>query len=254
MPKKHLVIGDPQCEPDKDLSFLEAIGNYALEKRPDVIVNIGDHADMPSLSSYDKPGSVGMEGRRVERDIEAAREGNDLLFGPINRWNKRRKRHNQYLPKKIITPGNHEARIERAAYDDPAKFTIRMSDLGYEDHYDVVGDVLEPIMCDGIWYSHYFANPLSGRPIGGNAHYKLTKLCFSFTMGHVQQLDMARKPLQNGRTLCGLVVGASYPHDMDYKGPQGNNHFRGVVMKHEVEDGRYDPMVVSTEFLMREYL
>lgn len=252
--RKHFVIGDPQCEPGKDLSFLEAHGNYILEKRPDVVVNLGDHGDIPSLSTYDKPGSLTTEGQRIEADLVSARHGNELLWQAVNNYNKRRKKHRQYNPYKVICIGNHEQRIERAAEANPRSFTVTMADLQYEKHYDKVGKFLEPIEIDGVWYSHYFANMLSGRPIGGNAHYKLTKLGFSFTMGHVQELDMARKSLQNGQTLCGLVVGASYPHDMGYKGRQGNNHFRGSVMCHEVQNGSYDPMVVSTDFLMRNYL
>ena len=49
----HLVIPDVQVKPGHDYSFLKAIGNYIVKKRPDVIINIGDFADMPSLSSYD---------------------------------------------------------------------------------------------------------------------------------------------------------------------------------------------------------
>ncbi len=48
----HLIIPDCQVKPGHDYNYLKAIGNYIVKKRPDVIVNIGDFADMPSLSSY----------------------------------------------------------------------------------------------------------------------------------------------------------------------------------------------------------
>ena len=51
--KKHLVIGDTQVKPGISLSYLTWIGKYIVDKQPDVIVMIGDFADMPSLSSYD---------------------------------------------------------------------------------------------------------------------------------------------------------------------------------------------------------
>ena len=68
---KHLIIPDTQVKRDVDLSYLEWIGKYIVDKKPDVIVQIGDFADMPSLSSYDV-GKKSFEGRRYKDDIEAA--------------------------------------------------------------------------------------------------------------------------------------------------------------------------------------
>ena len=44
----HLMIPDTQCKPNIDMSYLSWVGQYIVEKRPEVIVHIGDHADMPS--------------------------------------------------------------------------------------------------------------------------------------------------------------------------------------------------------------
>ena len=68
---KHLIIPDTQVKPDVDLSYLEWIGQYIVEKKPDVLIQIGDFADMPSLSSYDI-GKKSFEGRRYKDDIKAA--------------------------------------------------------------------------------------------------------------------------------------------------------------------------------------
>jgi hypothetical protein len=57
----------------------------------------------------------------------------------------------------------------------------------------------------------------------------------------------------NGRSQHGLVAGACYLHDEDYKGPQGNAHWRGVLVKHEVRAGSYDLMQVSLDYLARRY-
>jgi hypothetical protein len=51
----------------------------------------------------------------------------------------------------------------------------------------------------------------------------------------------------------GLVAGACYLHDEDYKGPQGNAHFRGIVVKHGVRNGSYDIQQISLDFLCRRY-
>ena len=66
---KHLVIPDCQIRPGDSTDFLRAIGNYVVSKKPDVVVCIGDFADMPSLSSYDV-GKKSFEGRRYRDDIQ----------------------------------------------------------------------------------------------------------------------------------------------------------------------------------------
>ena len=76
--KKHLVIGDTQVKPGISLAYLSWIGKYIVDKRPDVIVMIGDFADMPSLSSYDT-GKKSFEGRTYKADIRAAIKGMDTL-------------------------------------------------------------------------------------------------------------------------------------------------------------------------------
>lgn len=53
MSKSILYIPDCQIKPDVPLDHLRWLGNYIVKKQPDIIVNGGDFADMPSLSSYD---------------------------------------------------------------------------------------------------------------------------------------------------------------------------------------------------------
>jgi len=44
----HLVIPDTQAKPGAPTKHLEWIGRYILDRRPDVVVHLGDHWDMPS--------------------------------------------------------------------------------------------------------------------------------------------------------------------------------------------------------------
>ena len=44
---KHLVIPDTQVKPGQSLEHLRWAGQYAADKKPDVIIHIGDHWDMP---------------------------------------------------------------------------------------------------------------------------------------------------------------------------------------------------------------
>lgn len=69
-------------------------------------------------------------------------------------------------------------------------------------------------------------------------------------MGHVQRMDVAYHPQTQQ---IGLFAGVCYLHDETYLGPQGNSCPRQILMKHEVEDGRYDLMAVSLRFLQKRY-
>ena len=62
-PMKHMVIPDCQVTPDTPTDHLRWIGEYMVEKKPDLVVCLGDFADMESLSSYDI-GKKSYEGRR----------------------------------------------------------------------------------------------------------------------------------------------------------------------------------------------
>ena len=120
MTKRHLVIPDVQVKDGIDSSFLTCVGNYAADKRPDVIVQIGDFADMSSLSSYDK-GKKSFEGRRYKKDIEASIIAMDNLIVPIEKEQRRLSKNKKrgWNPQLVLTLGNHENRINRAVEDSP---------------------------------------------------------------------------------------------------------------------------------------
>lgn len=253
--RTQLYIPDTQAKPGVPTDHLGWIGRYILERRPDVVVHLGDHADMPSLSSYDV-GKRDFEGRRYADDIEAANEAWAILNAPLEDYNARRRlfKERQYQPRRIITLGNHEDRIDRAANDDP-KLTglISTDDLDYQRSGWEVVPYLQPIEVDGVWFAHFWAAPMTGRPYGGTAQARLAKIGHSFVMGHQQTLDYAIRFLPNGQQQFGLVAGACYTHSESYKGPQGNAHWRGIIVMHQVENGAADPMFVSLDFLCRKY-
>ncbi len=84
--KTHLVIPDSHAKPDVPNDRFELLGEFILDLKPDVIVNIGDGADMESLCSYDK-GKKSFEGRRYKKDIEAHLDAQQKMFKPIDDYN-----------------------------------------------------------------------------------------------------------------------------------------------------------------------
>ncbi len=252
----HLVIPDTQIKPGVPLAHLEACGNYIVAKQPKVIIHLGDHWDMPSLSKYDV-GTIKIEGARYVDDVAAGYIGMDMLLNPLWEYNHKRARQKmkQYKPRMIFLVGNHEHRITRAANENP-KFEdkISLKDLEIDKFGWEVSDFLVPTLVDGVAYSHYFYNPMSGHPWGGKTNTKLNNIGFSFTQGHQQGKDSFEKSLANGKVLRGLVVGSFYQHEEEYKGPQANNHWRGIIHKHEVKDGNYCLTELSLEYLLRRWL
>lgn len=251
---KILVIPDTQVREQDDLGFLTAIGNYAVAKKPDVIIHLGDFADMPSLSSYDV-GKKCFEGRRYTKDVEATHRALEALFDPIYQQyvqdvaNKKKR----YTPKSIITLGNHEERINRAIEKD-AKLEglISVNDLKYHRYFDEIYPFLDVVVIEGIAFSHYFTTGVLGRP-ASSANAQLNKKHMSCIAGHQQGLQIATGHKADGTRLTSIIAGSCYEHDEDYLGPQGNKHWRGVLMLHEVHDGQFDLMPVSLEYLNKEY-
>jgi hypothetical protein len=257
MPNIHVVIPDTQAKPGAPTDHLKWIGQYIVDQfhdQPIKIIHLGDHADMPSLSSYDK-GKKSMEGRRYLQDIEAANEAWQILNKPLNDFNlnRRKTRHAKWQPERHILLGNHEDRINRAVESDAQlEGVISTDDLIYAKTGWQVHPFLSPVFLDGVGYSHYWYNPMNGRPLGGTAEGRLKTLGHSFTMGH-QQTYLTAIRYVNDQQQRGLIAGACYLHDEDYKGPQGNHHWRGILIKHQVNNGAYDLMEVSLDYLCRRY-
>lgn len=250
---KHLFIPDVQAKEGVPMEHLHWLGQYIVDKKPDVIIQIGDFADMESLSSYDK-GKRSFEGRRYKKDIAAAKLAMDTLLGPMRTYNShmRKLKQKQYKPRLVMTLGNHEQRIERAV-EGQAELEGMLSydDLPYEDWE--VHDYLKPVVIDGVMYVHFLANPYTGKPYCGTALNQLNKVQHSFCVGHKQTLDHATYFTPLGKQTIGIVAGAYYLHDEDFKGHQGNAHWRGVVMLNGVHEGSFSPMFVSIEYLRRRY-
>jgi hypothetical protein len=250
---KLLIIPDTQVKPGYDLSYLTRIGQYIVDQQPDRVVHLGDHADMPSLSSYDV-GTKAFEGRRYVEDIRAAKRGTDALFAPIEAYNAKQRKHGkkQYKPQFDFLLGNHEQRIVKAVNSDPKlEGVMSLADLEYEKYW-TVHPFLSVVVIEGIAFSHYFVTGVAGRP-AGTAAAQLRKTNMSSIAGHQQGRQVAYATRADGKTITSIIAGSCYEHDEDYMGPQGNKHWRGLIVLHEVNDGAFDEMFVSLNYINNRY-
>lgn len=252
----HLYIPDSQVKDGVSLDYLDWIGKYIVRKKPDVIIHGGDFADMESLSTYDK-GKKSAEGKRVQKDVDVAIKGMEILLNPLRELQKQQALAGEavYTPRKVITLGNHEDRINRHVNANPELHGfLSIDSLKYKEFGWEVVPFLTPITIDGIAYCHYFPNVMTGKPLSGTALNMLKTIGTSFTQGHRQTLDVTTRFLPtDGQQQWGIVAGAAYTHDEDYKGVQGNKHWRGIIVKHNVKNGSYDPLFISLDWLEKEY-
>ena len=251
---KHLIIPDTQVKPGVDLNYLAWVGKYIVEKKPDVVVQIGDFADMPSLSSYDT-GKKSFEGRRYKDGIEVVIKAMRILLKPLKDYNAKqtKKQKKQYKPRMVLTLGNHEQRINRATENDPKLYgTLSIDDLRYAEAGWEVFDFLDIVVINGVVYTHYLTSGVMGRPIG-TASAMVSKTHQSCVVGHQQGRQVAYGKRADGTNITCIIAGSCYLHDEEYMGSQGNDHWRGLVMLHEVNDGQFDEMFVSLDYLRQKY-
>ena len=240
-PVRHIVIPDTQIRKGVPIDHIAWIGQYIAEHGADVVVMLGDWYDFPSLSTHDEPGSLSKEGARYSDDLNA---GNAAL--------KALTKHLGNVPRRVMLRGNHEDRLRRTLEADPKW-------VGSIDEHQLVAEGWEihafqrVVEIDGVYYSHYFQNEKTSRPIGGSLDNRINKICASFVVGHEQGLLLHRRPLPIGRTIHAVVAGSGYLHAEGYRGAQRNNDWRGIVVLNDVKDGDFDTMPVSMAYLCRRY-
>jgi hypothetical protein len=251
---RHLVIPDSQVKPGVPIDHLEWAGMYAAEKKPDVIVHIGDFWDMPSLSSYDV-GTKSFEGRRYKHDIDTGVAAMEMFLKPIRDEQARliRNKEKQWNPRMVFTTGNHEQRIITAINkDSKLEGLMGLQDLELVRMGWEVYPFLEPVVIDGIVYCHYFTSGVMGRPVS-SASALANKKMMSCVMGHVQDRDIAYRRRADGSSITGLFAGIFYQHDEDYLGGQGNNSWRGIWLLNDVVNGSFDELPISLSYLRDTY-
>ena len=247
----HLIIPDPHAHPDHHNKRAEWLGKLILDIKPDVVVNLGDMWDMPSMNSYEMGKKTW--GRLYKADLDAGLDFDDKLHHYVRKAKKRR-------PRCVFLEGNHEHRLKRILNSKPElegliDFKDFDLDRNYHDVVEYHGQTPGIINIDGVSYAHYFISGVMGRPIGGEhpAYSIITKLGSSATCGHVHTRDFSMRNDIAGKRRLGLVAGVYQDYDSDWAGGINRLWWRGVVVKRRVEDGNYDHQWISLDALKKEY-
>jgi len=241
---KILVIPDTQVKPGVPIAHMKwaakAVKDYL--GKGDYVVHMGDHWDFPSLNYYSS--RLQLESARVLEDIQAGNKAMDLFWNTLKRMKNKPEFH--------LHGGNHEARLARLINDHPV-----LDGVLSEEALNREGWIFHPFKevneIGGVYFTHYFYAPYTGRAYGGTAHNILRNVGLSFVQGHRQGKDVAARSLPNGQVQRALICGSCYLHREEYLGPQAKESWQGVVVLNDVLDGDYDMMELSLKYLCRRY-
>lgn len=252
-----LLIPDAHTSPDTSNERFRWLGQFILDHDPDIVIDIGDHADMNSLSSYDR-GKKSFEGRRYRSDIESSIDALRLTWAPLEEYNNKRKnirKAQRRIPRKIITLGNHEQRIIRAVENSPElEGVLSISDLKFEEFGYEVYPFKRPVCINDIWFCHYYPSGVKGESISGFniASNLLAKNSVSSVCGHSHLFDHAIRARPDGSKLIGLNVGW-YGEEPSYEDATESLWWSGLVMLRDVHNGYFDVHQYSMENIKRLY-
>lgn len=232
----------------------------AFDRKPDIIVQLGDWYDMPSLSSYDK-GKKSFEGRRYKLDIDAGNAAImsfEYTLNKLAREEAARTKKATYRPKKYALAGNHEERILRAINNQAELAgTIGYHDFLFSEYGWNFSDYMEPVVLSGVAFSHCFGSGVMNKPVGGEnpAATLIRKKLHTCVAGHSHLRDFAERTDVAGRRIQGLFAGCYLEPDQteDYAGEAQKLWWNGLTYLHDVKDGTFDPEFISMERIVREY-
>lgn len=236
-----LLVGDVHLHPKHSNERMTWLGNLVVDRKPDIIIQIGDMSDLPSLSSFDV-GKKTFEGRRYSDDCKATHDGLAKFQAPIDEYNKKLKvnKSKHYNPKKYLCGGNHENRIAKAVNSDPKlDGTMGIDDLKYKEFGWEFIQFLKPLIIDGVMFQHYLVSGSMDRSISsentGRAFIK--KYHTSVFAGHSHKLDLAWEAGQNGLMMSG-TIGCYFTHFEDWQSVAAQSQFwRGVLLLKGVKNG-----------------
>lgn len=203
-----MIMGDPHAHPEYDNSRFELAGYFAGVRDVDVVVCMGDFADCPSLSDYDRKKKT-FEGRRYKKDVAAAHEALALFDEGFfkGRDSIGSKKGTDFY----MMGGNHdEDRIGRMINSNPElDGLIDISDMRYKEHGWKYTEYKDGLDINGMAFSHFFASGVMGRPISGErpALSLINKLHQSSCVGHSHLYDRAHRTRPDGQRVLGISAG-----------------------------------------------
>jgi len=256
MSKTVVVFSCAHSDPDTPNTRFKYLSRFLYDLKPDMVVDLGDGADMRSLNSYDERYPKALAHQNYEKDINSYNEAQDILRQPFRSMKKKR-------PFWVGFEGNHENRIKKYLAANPRtegeKFGVSFKHLQtaewFDEYHEYENSGPAIAMYDGVAYAHYFTSGNSPTATSGLHHaYTLVQnLGCSATCGHSHKRDLSFKDGALPQGNVGLVVGCYKGADEHWAGQANKGWWHGVVVKRELENGLYEPEFVSLKQLKKMY-
>lgn len=232
------------------------LGELIYDIRPDMVIDLGDGADMKSLNSYDERHPQQVVRQSYEEDIEVYNDAMERI-----RWKFKALKKKQ--PHWVGLEGNHEHRIKKALALDPRlegqkyglSFSHLQTDHWFNEYHEYKNSAPAIADYDGVSYAHYFSSGNYGTAISGihHAYSILQHRNSSSTCGHSHKRNMYFKDSAHPSGIIGLVAGCFKGAEEEWAGQANCDWWSGIVIKREVENGVYEPQFVSLSALERAY-
>jgi hypothetical protein len=253
-----LVLPDGHVFQDQDVSRYKAAGNYAADKRPDVICSMGDFMAMKSICHWDNNKRLTMEGKRYKAEVDSGNLALNLLMKPIKELQEKQREQKIkiYKPSLEFLEGNHEFWVHKYLEQYPSM----------EGHIDIDKDLnltkrgwnitpyREYLEINGVLFTHI---PMSGDPnqaIRGNpicqtASRYVGKSC---VFAHTHRWEQMTFTKVGTPDITILTCGAFFEEEPD---EFGSNIWRGLTILNIYEYGMFDvEEQISLKRLMKEYM
>jgi len=256
MTKTTVVFSCAHTDPSVPNDRFDWLGEFLFDLKPDMVIDLGDGADMKSLNTYDTRYPQQIVTQSYEEDIQSYNDAQERLRYRFRHAKKKR-------PFWVGFEGNHEHRIKKAIAHDPRlagqrygiSFGHLQTDHWFDQYHEYDNSAPALANYDGVTYGHYVSSGNYGSAMSTKHHgYSLVeKLACSVTVGHSHKFSYYHKADARPSPVNGLVVGCFKGAEETWAGQANREWRKGVVVKHDLENGNYDLEWVSLSRLQRVY-
>ena len=253
---KAVVFSCAHASPEVSNERFTWLSKFLYDVNPDYVVDLGDGADMKSLNSYDTRKPEAIVAQNYEKDIDCYNDAQERIRWKFKKQKKKR-------PAFFGFEGNHENRIKTALSLDPRlegekhgiSFKHLKTNKWFDEYHEYSNGAPKIHSYDGVDYAHFVGAGNFGRALSGVHHaYGLIQNRYrSCTVGHSHLRSMYFKDGTGTGGAIGLVAGCYKGANESWAGQANDNWWKGVVIKHNVRDGMYEPQFISLETIRREY-
>lgn len=229
------------------------LGEFLYDLKPDMVIDLGDGADMASLNSFDGKYPEKIVSQNYERDVDVYNDSQERLHWKF-RYHKRKK------PFWVGFEGNHEQRMKKAISLDPRlegqrygiSFKHLQTDHWFNEYHEYRNSAPAIASYLGVDFAHFFGSGNFGTATSGlhHAYTVINNRHNSSVCGHSHKRNLYFKDAPGS---IGMVVGCYKGKEEGWAGQANKDWWTGVVVMRDVENGRFEPQFVSLKMLEQMY-